>query len=565
VRDPWQIAVHALREEGIGFVFGLPGDPRNLYDALYDTPEIRTILVRHETSGVFMAMANARLTGKPGICFGSPGPGVANLVPGILEAYSACTPLLAFCPTVSTQTYGMGAFQEADQISMLRPITKWAVRLETPQRMPWLMRRAISISWNGKPGPVAIEIPSNIGMTKADVESYRPVGRPLRSRGDETSIEEAAQLILASKRPILLAGGGTVLSGASKELLKLGEFLAIPIFTTPSGRGSIPEDHPLAMGLVGLYRTRVGREVFESSDLVISVGSRNEEFQSGGWTLKPKEAKFLQIDVDSFEIGRNYLPDVAIVGDARLVLKDIIDKLKRAKSTAKFLDTRRMKEITEAKQRQLAEIEKECRSQTENISSKNVVWALNKLCGHDTILVNENGSQDLWSYYYPYYRVLDIGDCIPPGEQTCMGFGVAAAIGAKLTRPDKKVVCTTGDGAFQMFMKELPTAVQYSAPVTWIVLNNRSLGWIKAVQRATGGRYIATDFDVQPDFVKIAEANKCHGERVERQSQIEPAIRGALKANAGGTPAVLDFEVDPWSFPEGFKEFHSRVWDLRIQ
>jgi acetolactate synthase-1/2/3 large subunit len=564
MRDPWQVAVQALKEEGIRFVFGLPGDPRNLYDALYDTPEIRTILVRHETSGVFMAMANARLTGKPGVCFGSPGPGVANLVPGILEAYSACTPLLAFCPTVSTQTYGMGAFQEADQIPMLKPIAKWAIRLENPERMPWLMRRAVSISWNGKPGPVVIEVPSNIGTTKADIEDYKPVRKPLRSRGDPTDIEEAARLILSSKSPILLAGGGVVLSGASKELLELGELLSIPIFTTASGRGSISEEHPLAMGLVGLYRTRVGKEVFESSDLIISVGSRNEEFQSGNWKLKPAEAKFLQIDADPFEIGRNYLPDVAVVGDAKLVLKDIIDKLKSAAQTAKFLDAARVKEITKAKQHYLAEIEAECTSHAERISSKNVVWTLNKLCGHDTILVNENGSQDLWSYYYPYYRVLDAGDCIPPAEQTCMGFGVAAAIGAKLTRPDKKVICTTGDGAFQMFMKELPTAVQYSAPVTWVILNNRSLGWIKAIQKATGGRYIATDFDVQPDFVKIAEANKCHGERIEEQSEIEPAIKEALKANAENVPAVLDFEVDPWSFPEGFKEFHSRIWGLQI-
>jgi len=555
----WQAVVKALKAERVKFVFGLPGDPRHLYDDLYDEREIKPILVRHECSGAFMAMAYARLTGEPGVCFGSPGPGVANLVPGFLEAYSACTPIIATCTSVSTETEGMGAFQEADQISIFKPVTKWSVRAPMPERIPWIMRRAFFLALNGKPGPIYVEIPSNVGLKKVEMPRYIPADRRIRPNGDPERIKAAADLLLKAERPVIVAGGGVVLSGASKELVELAELLGIPVLTTPCGRGSIPEDHALALGLVGLYRTRVGKKTYQEADLLISIGSRNEEFQSGVWRFFPEGARFIQVDIDPFEIGRNWIPDMAVVGDAKLVLKDLIKKVSAEVKAKKLEEMPRVVKLIEAKKEYEAEIEAECSTEATPIKTKRVMKELNKVFGQDTILVNENGSQDLWSYYCPYYRVLNVGDCIPPAEQTCMGFGIAAAIGAKLTRPDKKVVCTTGDGAFQMFMKELPTAVQYSAPVTWIVLNNFSLGWIKFIQKILDERYIAVDFEAQPDFVKVAEACKSYGERVEKPAEIEQALRNALKANFEGIPAVLDFIVDPWDFSEGFREFHAQI------
>jgi len=286
------------------------------------------------------------------------------------------------------------------------------------------------------------------------------------------------------------------------------------------------------------------------------MGTRNEEFQTAAWSYFPKGAKYVQIDIDPAEIGRNWIPDVAIVGDAKLVLRDLIAFSQEKTSRKKLEEMPRIRKLLEAKNNLQAEIEAECNTSTLPIKTKLVIRELNKIFGRDTILVNENGSQDLWSYYWPYYQVLNLGDCVPPGEQTCMGLGVAGAIGAKLAKPEKKVVCTTGDGAFQMFMKELPTAVQYQAPVTWIVLNNFSLGWPKLHQKAMGERYIATDFEVSPDYAKIAEANKCMGRRIERPSEIRAALKDALKANKEDVPAVLDFIVDPWDFPDGFKDFH---------
>ena len=202
----------------------------------------------------------------------------------------------------------------------------------------------------------------------------------------------------------------------------------------------------------------------------------------------------------------------------------------------------------------------ECSDSSVPLKTKRIVHEANSVFGGGTVLVNENGSQDIWSYYYPYYRVLDLDGCVAPAEQTCMGFGVAGAIGAKLAAPDRKVICTTGDGAFQMFMKELPTAVQYDAPVTWIVLNNYSLGWIKLHEKAAGGRYIAVDFEAQPDFAAIAEASGCYGQQVTDPGDIRSALENALKWNLDGVPAVLDFVVDPWDFPEGFKEFQPDVF-----
>jgi len=559
----YRAVVDALKREKVKYFFGIPGDPRIIYDQLYDTPEIQPVLVRHECSGVLMAMAYARISGKAGACFGSPGPGVANLVPGFLEAYYACTPLVAPCPTVSLENEGKGAFQECDQVGMFKPVSKWSVRVPRTERIPWFMQRAFSLATNGKPGPVFLEIPTDVGFAETDMPEYHSAERIL-VRGDPARINAAVDLILKSQNPLLIAGGGLVLSRAYSEFRQFAENIGAPIMTTPCGRGSIPEDHPLAVGQVGLYRSKVGKEVQQNSDLIITIGSRNEEFQSGAWTYFPKGAKYIQIDIDPFEIGRNWMPDVAIVGDAKLVLADLISGMLEKVKKRKLEEMPRVSAIIKSKKEYEAYIENECKTDAIPLKTKRIVRELNKVFGSDTILCNENGMQDLWSYYFPYYKVLNLGDTFAPAEQTLMGAAVAGCIGAKLAAPDKKVVCTTGDGAFQMFMKEMPTAVQYEAPVTWLILNTRSLGWVKYIQKISGQRYIATDFKIQPDFVKIAEANKCFGVHVEKPGDIAPALKNALKANNEGVPAVIDAVVDPFDVSDGFKEFHRDIWGMSV-
>jgi len=555
----WNVIVKGLEGEGTHHLFGLPGHPAALYDALYDSG-IEAVLVRMETSGVFMAMAYARVTRRPAVCFGSPGPGVANLVPGVLEAWSGCFPLVVLGSSASTVKVGMGAFQEAPQLEMFRPITKWAYRLPSPDRGAWALRRAFHVAVNGKPGPVYLDVPFDVGVSETDVVEYIPSGPPIRVRAEAERVGEAADLLLKAERPVIVAGGGAHWSGASGELLELAELLGIPILTTPCGRGIIPESHPLAVGLVGLYRTRVGRRVYEEADVILCLGSRNEEFQTAGWRYYPEGAKLIQVDVDPFEIGRNWMPTLDGVADVKLFLRDLVEAVGRRVRRHPLGEMPRVRRLLEAKRAFEEEVEAECRDSSTPLKTKRIVLEANRVFGEGTILVNENGSQDLWSYYYPYYRVLDLDGCVAPAEQTCMGFGVAGAIGAKLAAPERKVICTTGDGAFQMYMKELPTAVQYGAPATWIVLNNYSLGWIKLHERAMGERYIAVDFEAQPDFAAVAEACGCWGLRVERPEEVRRVLEEALRQNRSGVPAVLDFVVDPWDFPDGFKEFHRDIW-----
>jgi acetolactate synthase I/II/III large subunit len=561
----WQAVVDALRAEGVRRVYGLPGDPVHLYDALYDVPQITPVLVRHEGSGAFMAMAEARLTNRVAVAHGSPGPGMTNLVSGMLEAYSACSPVIFITTGAPSRLTGMGAFQENDAVGIARPITKWTVRVERPERIPWTMRRAFALASTGKPGPVHVEIPADVGTASADMEPYRPSPRPLRCVADPEALKRAAEMVAASECPVLVAGGGAVLSGAGANLLALAEQEHVPVMTTFSGRGTISEAHPLAFGLVGLYRTRPGKELFDGADLLITVGSRMEGFQSGDWKIFPDRARFLQIDIDPFEIGRNWVPDAALIGDASLVLRQLHAAFAASPGTRAARKTNAEARVRD-KDAFAREVDAECAAATGvPLASKRIVHELNAVFGHDTILVNENGGQDLWSYFHPYYRVLDAGDLVPMGEQTCMGAGVTGAIGAKLARPEKKVVCVAGDGAFYMMPQELSTAVQYRAPVTWVVLNTHGLGWPKWSQVKRGGRYIATDFTAQGDIAAIARAHGCSGERVERPEEIAPALRRALAANGAGTPVVVEFVVDTFDYYVGFKNFPNKEWTAEPQ
>ncbi len=556
--DGWQAVIRILGEEGIDIVFGLP--TTHLMTPHLEEANIKPIQVRHEASAVFMAMAYSRLRGSPSIVYASPGPGVANMVPAMLEAYSSCLPIIATCPSTSTRTEGMGAFQELDQVALFKPVTKWSARVLCPERIPWFIHRAFTLAVNGKPGPVFLDFPSDIVRSEVKDFVYKK-SRKVLVRPDSELVKEAVDLILSSERPVAVAGGGAILSRAFDEFRQFVEFFGIPFLTTPAGRGILSENHPLALGLVGLYRTEVGKKVFEEADLLINVGSRFEEFQSGAWKYFPQGAKYIQIDIDYYEMDRNWFPDVFILGDAKLTLKEITDY---AKNKLAFFPSKssRVTEIEKAKREFEEIVEVECMDNSVPIKTKKIIKEANKVFGEKTILVNENGMQDLWSYYFPYYKVLDVLGCVPPAEQTCMGFGVVGAIGAKIAMPNMKVICTTGDGAFQMYSQDVPTAVQYNAPVTWIILDNFSYGWPKWIQKKIFGKSTATDFIVQPDFVKFAEANKCYGEKIDRPEDVKGALERALKANFNGVPAILDFIIDPEDCPKGFKEFYRNVYGI---
>ncbi|MCL4466002.1 MAG: thiamine pyrophosphate-binding protein [Chloroflexi bacterium] len=557
-KNCWQAVVDSLEAEGVRYVFGLPGGPAHLYDALYDSKVVKPVLMRHETAGVFAALGHARVSGEPAVCFGSAGPGVANLVTGLLEAQSACTPVIALGVSSAMQHAGLGAFQETDQLALCKPVTKWSFRVTTPQRTPWAMRRAFSLTTNGQPGPVYVEFPGDVALRKAEMPAYRPAERWLRTAPDPDRLAAAAKLLAQAKRPVVVAGGGVVLSRAGAELLRLAERFSIPVMTTLSGRGAIPEEHPLSLGMVGLYFSPLGEQTYADADLLLIVGSRSEEFQSGAWKFFPAGAKMVQIDIAADEIGRNWLPDAPVVADARLALAALGERL-MVDAAKRQAWQERARAIAGKKAAYETEVAAECRDEGVPLKSKRIAHELSEVFGPDTILVNENGGQDLWTYAHPYYQVRSGGLCVPPGEQTCMGFATGAAIGAKLAAPDKNVVCETGDGAFQFFNEEIASAKQAGAAVTFLVLNSFSLGWPKFGQKRLGNRFIATDFTVQPEFALLAKASGCYGEQVREPAEIRPALTRALGANRDGLPAVLEFIVDETELPYGFQSYYERT------
>jgi acetolactate synthase-1/2/3 large subunit len=555
----WEAVVLAMKAEGVPYVFGLPGDPRHLYDALVAIEPDggpRPVGVRFETSGAFMAMAYARVTNQIAACFGCPGPGIANLMPGILEAYSGCTPMLVLGVRSPRQTYGKGSFQETDHVAMLASITKWATTVELPEKIPWTMRRAVQIATSGQPGPVYVELPGDIGLGVWEIPAYtRAVPAP-RPAADPSALAAAADLIAAARRPLLITGGGTILSGAGGAVGDLCERFGIAIQTTPAGRGSVAETHPLFCGLTGLYRTTFPRKVYEAADLLITVGSRMEEFQ-GGFLPYPEGAKLIQVDIDPFELGRNWIPDVAIQADARQAIDSLAQALQGRGVTP---NEEYVAEISSGRREAIAAATADAEGTLDQgempLKGKSIVHEINRVFGDNTILIKENGGQDLWAYYWPYYQVLDPGCCVAPAEQTAMGYGVVGAMAAKLARPDREVVCTTGDGAFQMQLHELGTAVQEGLAVTWVVLDDSSFGWVQWIQKRTEGPIVATQFAPGTDLVMSAQAAGIEAVRVEAASGLRPALETARQVNAAGRPFVVVVPVDQAHHHAEFDRFH---------
>ena len=557
--SPWRMVVEALNAEGIDRVFGLPGNPIHLVDDLHRHSEIKNILVRHEHSGVSLAYAYARITGQPAVCYGNPGPGITNMATALLEATSASLPVIALTNGVPMNADGKGAFQELDAVSLMRPVTKWATRIVSAESTPWVMQRAFSIAKSGRPGAVFIDVPSDIALQPSTMPTYKRSLERHLSRPDSKAVVEAAGRIRKAKHPIIICGSGAVSSGAGGTLSTLARQIGAALYTTPGGRGTYPEDHSLCLGQIGLYFTAAGKTYFDQSDLVISVGSRLEDFSTGGWSLWPPKAKFVQIDIDPQAIGLNLRPDTALVGDAALATADLLDALDDKTSDSVV---RRCIAIEKLQSRYVSKVERELKKQSKPISGREVVGAINRVLGKNTILVHENGGADLWSYYWPYYRVLDAGDCIPMGEQTAMGMGVIGAIAAKMAAPNKNVVCVTGDGAMQMAMMELATAAEHRCGITWVVLNNAGLGWPQYIQLLEKQATTATNFENSPDFAKLARAQNCKGIRITEPGKVESALRSALKANRSGIPVLIDVQIAKHDYAPHFQAFHRDVWGL---
>ena len=555
MKSPWRAVAEALQAEGVERIYGMPGNPLHLVADVAEHTGIDIVLNRHEHSGVACAFAEARVTARPAVCFGNPGPGITNLATGLLEAHSASIPVIALANGVPLATDGQGAFQELDAISHLKPVTKWATRIVDPATAPWVMARAFDVAVNGRPGPVFVEVPSDIGLQDHPMPAYRPSLGRHRSRPAADDVAAAARALAAAKRPLIWCGSGAVWSGAFEEVRALADLLGAPVMTTPGGRGIVAEDHPLALGQTGLYFTQAGKDYHDAADLFLVVGSRLEDFSTGGWRYWPDGVTFVQLDIEPEAIALNQRPDVALAGDAKLGLADIVAALDDI-----GLDmTAREDRVTELAASRTAYLDAtvaEGRDLLKPIRTRQVMFALNEVFGHDTIVCHENGGADLWSYYWPYYKVLDAGCSVPMGEQTAMGMGVIGTIGAKKAAPDRHVVCVTGDGAAQMAMMEFATAAEQKCGVTWVVLNNKAFGWPQYGQILAKKQQVATDFLVGADLVAIAKAQACEGEHVENPADVEPALRRALHANARGVPYLVDIAIEKHDYPPHFVSHH---------
>lgn len=543
--------VEVLRAEGVRAMFGIPGGHTlAIYDALCDTPDIRHVLVRHEQVAASMAAGYAQLTGEPGICCVTAGPGATNLVSGIAEAYVGALPLVVLAGRGATATAHKGASQEVPQERIFRAITKWAVRVDRADTLVDILRQAFTLARSGKPGPVLVDLPRDVLAQEIPFAAYRPVGRPPRTRAEPDALRAAAEALAGAERPLIVAGGGVIAAGAAAGLRALAETLEAPVVTTLSGRGSLPDDHPLAAGGLGHHRTRLTGRLLAEADVVLGLGCRFEE-QETNWkpTYVPDPAAcYIQVDIDPAEIGRSVVPRVAVVGDIGFVLADLIELLRAAgldETPVRAGATERLRRLADERARIEDEAARMAGSAQQPIHPMRVIRAAREVFPRDTTVAFDVGvlAQGM-AGAFPYFKVYEPRSTIVPSSFYGMGFASAALPAARLVHPERNAIGFVGDGSFQMIMNVLPMAAENGLPVTWIVLNDHALGSIWHGQGDVyANRHFATTFDVQPDFARIAEACRCHGETVRDPAGVHDALERARAANARGVPAVVDVLV----------------------
>ncbi|MEN3283945.1 MAG: acetolactate synthase large subunit [Solirubrobacteraceae bacterium] len=550
-RTAGRAVVDVLEAEGVDHVFGLPGGHvLSIYDALYDTPTIRHVLVRHEHAAASMAAAYAQLTGEPGVCLVTAGPGATNLLTGIAEAYVGCLPIVVLAGRGATANAHRGAAQEVPTDQIFAPVTKWAVRVDRADLVVDVLRQAFAAARGGRPGPVLVDLPRDVLDTEVEASPYVPVGPAPRPPGDARLVASAAQLLAAAQRPIVVAGGGTIASGASGPLRELAERLAIPVLTTLAGRGSIPDDHPLSVGGLGAHRNRLSKRLLGEADVVLGLGCRFEEMETN-WSpdaVPAPDAAYVQVDIEPVEIGRSVPARLGIVGDVRAVLEQLLAALDGDPALlgpgAYDAHPRVIAAVEELAQVE-ADVSRHVEAEQQPMHPLRPIAVARGVFPRETILAVDVGcaTQHI-AGATPYFRVYEPRSTIVPSSFYGMGFVAAALPAARLVHPDRPAIAFVGDGSFQMALDVLPVAAEHELGVTWCVLNDRALGSIRDIQEYRfQGRILGTEFDFQPDLAAIARACGCHGEQVDEPADVEAALGRALEANRRGVPAVVDVSV----------------------
>lgn len=537
-----EILLESLKQEGVDTIFGFPGGAvLNIYDTLLRySEEIRHILVRHEQGAVHAADGYARSSGKVGVCLVTSGPGATNTVTGVATAYMDSVPLVVLTGQVPTLLIGNDAFQEADIVGITRPCTKHNYLVKDVRDLALIVKQAFHLARTGRPGPILVDLPKDVMAdstefsypSKIKMRSYNPT-----YQGHAGQIKRAVKLIAKAHKPLIYAGGGVILSNASKELTALGQKFSIPVTTTLMGLGSFPGNHPLFLGMVGMHGTFPANMSITHCDLLIAIGARFDDRVTGKVEAFSPHSKKIHIDIDPTSISKNVPVDIPIVGDAKNVLKSMLKSFEEepaqdwSKMRADWL-----KQIGEWKRTSPLTY-----NSGPGLKPQFVIQKINEITGDDVIITTEVGQNQMWTAQF--FSFTKPRTLITSGGLGTMGFGFPAAIGAQVAFPEKIVIDIAGDGSFQMNVQELATAVQYNLPVKVAILNNHCLGMVRQWQQLfCDKRYSHTVFEVIPDFVKLAEAYGAVGLRATKSEEVEPVIREALSLRR---PVVMDFVIDP--------------------
>jgi acetolactate synthase-1/2/3 large subunit len=538
-----EILVRCLKDEGVEYLFGYPGGSvLHIYDELYKQEGVKHILVRHEQGAVHAADGYSRASGKPGVVLVTSGPGVTNAVTGIATAYMDSIPLVVFTGQVPTALIGNDAFQEVDTVGITRPCVKHNFLVKDVRLLAETVKKAFYIATTGRPGPVLVDLPKDITITKT--EYHYPKKVKLRSynptvKGHAGQIRKAVDMILSAKRPMLYTGGGVVLSDGSAELVELTQLLGYPITNTLMGLGAYPATDKQFIGMLGMHGTYEANMAMHECDTLIAIGARFDDRVTGKIDKFCPTARIVHVDIDPSSISKNVKVDIPIVGSVPNVLRAMINVIRdeKLKPDAEAL-TQWWRQIDEWRKVESLRY----RPSTEVIKPQFVVEKLYQVTEGQAIITSDVGQHQMWAaQYYLFDRPRQ---WINSGGLGTMGFGLPAAMGAKFAFPDQDVACITGDGSIQMMLQELATMKQYNTPVKIINLNNGYLGMVRQWQEFFyQKRYSMTYFEALPNFVMLAEAYGHVGMKIEKPGDVEGALREAFAMK--DRTVFLDFVTDP--------------------
>ena len=525
-----EIVIECLKEQGVDTVFGYPGGAiLNVYDELYKHQnEIKHILTSHEQGAAHAADGYARATGKVGVCLATSGPGATNLVTGIATAYMDSIPIVAITCNVGVSLLGKDSFQEIDITGITLPITKHNFIVKDVNNLAATIRKAFTIAKKGRPGPVLIDIPKDVTANKAEYVKEEPVAVEPSQNICETQLDTAVEMIKEAKKPYIFVGGGAILSGASEELYTFAKKVDAPVTDSLMGKGAFPGTDPLYTGMLGMHGTKTSNYGVSECDLLIVIGARFSDRVTGNAQKFAQNAKIIQIDVDVAEMNKNVMISAGVVGDIKVVLDRLNERLEQQDHTEWVAKIQKYKEDYPLVYHK------------DVLSGPFVVEEIYRQTKGEAIISTEVGQHQMWAAQY--YKYTKPRTFLTSGGLGTMGYGLGASLGAKSGREDKVVVNIAGDGCFRMNMNEIATAVRHNIPVIQVVINNHVLGMVRQWQNLFyGQRYSATVLNDAVDFVKLAEAMGAEGIRATTQEEFKSAFEKAMNL---GRPVVIDCQID---------------------